>query len=287
MKPAAFLTVALCVLALAACAPTPGGPAPRPASTRVLVLPSGERYTVLGTGVLLLAHAAPTLTLEYQSNVDFGDRAALHQEALGIWRLFQLSADENYTAAVLRAVPPPNGSTVTTSQGANFNFVKKNDVWGESNTAPKVLSGPMQRFAWRLGTWQCTATFARDGFKRRYRGTQIFQIDPTGRVIQESDAVYLPRGPFFSIGDHGWDDLRHVWYDRVRQAGRTETGESSQPYSHSMVFTVTTREASGRTSSERQHLSINDAENIDQIESEIWVRDTWRPTNRTICNKPD
>ena len=101
---------------------------------QVRQLSSGKSLRVLGVGQMNFPDSGPALVLQYQSDVDFDNKAGLRKEADEIWADFKADVEKsNVGSAVLSANAPPKGTIVQQGQGFNFVFMKQSD-----------------------GTWKCT-----------------------------------------------------------------------------------------------------------------------------------
>ena len=103
-------------------------------------LESGKSVKVLRVGPLYSTHGGVlALMLSYQSDVDFADTRALHEEALEIWKSFRIEAEKgHFHSAILSANSPPSAAFISRSQGYNFVFEKQGHVWRETDAAAKL-----------------------------------------------------------------------------------------------------------------------------------------------------
>jgi hypothetical protein len=243
------------------------------------VLPTGEKVTVISMGPVTFAHAPPGLMLRYRSNVEIHDRAALHAEALQVWRVFQLNAEEGgYGSAVVSAMGPA-------SAGFNFVFEKHGGLWSEDGVRPATLSGGTRKLAWTLGTWHCTETFAQEDNKVQYRVTGINQVDPTGTIIWANSIFHSPIGTMYSFSDTGYDAKRKVWFaveHRANVTQRTETAESNSRSTQS--FGSVTIGGYPPIYFRATDLISADGSVIQQ-HGDVQIKGVWRPFDRSTCSR--
>jgi hypothetical protein len=109
------------LLILAGC-----GPASQP-RFQYRRLSSGEQVKVLGIRKVNVGASGPALMLQYQTDLNMDDEAAVHTEAERIWAEFRSDADRAkvQSAIVSANSPPSGGGVISHTKAYNFVFERK------------------------------------------------------------------------------------------------------------------------------------------------------------------
>jgi hypothetical protein len=233
-------------------------------------LPTGVTLTVIS-----MAPEHSTLTLRYRSNVDIHDHAALHAEALNVWRVFQLYAEERgYGSAVL-----------SPSDGPHFTFHKQDGLWAEEGVRGLALAGAIRGAAGVLGTWYCTMTFGQEDDKVLHRGTTINQVDPTGTAIQGSHVLHSPIGTMFSYSEFRYDARRRVSLRVDERPGVMERMEWTKSGARSARAVGSVIFAGHPPIYFRATSLANENGTEEQEHGEVRIKDVWHPLYRETCSR--
>jgi len=106
-----------------------GGP-----PSRVRRLKSGREVKVLSVMPIVFSSGERTLMLKYETDLDFSDKAKLHEEVLDIWSEFVSDAERaGVQSAIISANTVPQGGIIKKGQMFNFVFKKTpSGQWQES-----------------------------------------------------------------------------------------------------------------------------------------------------------
>jgi hypothetical protein len=94
-------------------------------------LPSGEQVRVLAIRKVNVGASGPALMLQYETDLNLDDEAAVHAEVERIWAEFRRDADQaQVRSAIVSANAPPSGGGVI-SHTRSYNFVFERTGGGE------------------------------------------------------------------------------------------------------------------------------------------------------------
>jgi hypothetical protein len=273
------LVFMLSAFALVACSGS------KPPEIENVALPSGQTVKMIGVGTAPVWHGIQPIGLRYEPNASMDDAAALHAEALGIWRFFRFQAEgKKYEAAVLTA--QANGRT------SDVRFQRVNGTWYEVDangkpieTAPPRLSGPVAAMSWMLGTWTCDFRFAADKFSSAHPTVVINEAGAGGATVLQTYSESWGPGAMLGEAEIGYDSAQKTWFRRGRQSpGGAETDSATGAYSRDMTFAGETHPANGQAVSVRKRYVV-DSDSSTHATTQALVNGSWVTVAKGNCTK--